>query len=72
MMPGAPEMLIILVLVLVLFGAGRPPEVFKALGQGVKSFRDAQNEDPEAPTRELEDKNPVASATEVPAQNAKS
>lgn len=47
---GFWELAVILVIVLVLFGAGRLPEVFSALGQGVKKFREAQLEDPPAPT----------------------
>jgi len=43
---GATELMIILAIVLILFGAGRLPQVFKSLGEGLKSFRDAQNPDP--------------------------
>jgi len=41
---GAPELIIILVIVLVIFGASRLPGLFKALGQGVKEFRDASKD----------------------------
>jgi sec-independent protein translocase protein TatA len=44
MLPGFPEMSIILVLVLILFGAGKLPEVFASIGDGVKRFRSAQDE----------------------------
>ena len=44
MFPGFPEMSIILILVLILFGAGKLPEVFASLGDGVKRFRSAQDE----------------------------
>ncbi|MBI3521795.1 MAG: twin-arginine translocase TatA/TatE family subunit [Chloroflexi bacterium] len=37
---GGPEMLIILVVVLIVFGAGKLPDVFGQLGRGVRSFRD--------------------------------
>ena len=43
MFPGFPEMSIILILVLVLFGAGKLSEVFASLGDGVKQFRSAQD-----------------------------
>jgi sec-independent protein translocase protein TatA len=36
---GTPELLIILLVVLLLFGAKRLPEVAKGLGQSVKEFR---------------------------------
>jgi sec-independent protein translocase protein TatA len=38
---GAPELIIILVIVLVIFGAGRLPQVLGSLGKGVKEFREA-------------------------------
>jgi sec-independent protein translocase protein TatA len=45
---GATELALILVIVLVLFGAGRLPQVFESLGKAVRSFRDAQREPVEA------------------------
>jgi sec-independent protein translocase protein TatA len=38
---GAPELILILIIVLVVFGAGRLPQVFSSLGKGVREFRDA-------------------------------
>lgn len=43
-----PELLIILVIVLVFFGAGKLPSVFRQLGSGMKAFKDAQKDEPEA------------------------
>ena len=37
---GLPELIIILVIVLVLFGAGRIPAVMRDLGKGVSSFKE--------------------------------
>lgn len=37
---GLPELVIVLVIVLVLFGAGRIPAVMKDLGKGVYSFKE--------------------------------
>jgi sec-independent protein translocase protein TatA len=48
---GAPELMIILVLVLILFGAGRLPAVFEQFGKGIRAFRDAQKEEPIDVTR---------------------
>jgi sec-independent protein translocase protein TatA len=36
---GSTELIIILVLVLVIFGAGKLPEIGGALGKGIRSFR---------------------------------
>ncbi len=38
---GTTELIIILVIVLVIFGAGRLPEVGGALGKGIRNFRRA-------------------------------
>jgi sec-independent protein translocase protein TatA len=36
---GSTELIIILVLVLVIFGAGKLPEIGGALGKGIRSFK---------------------------------
>lgn len=41
---GWPELIIILVIVLVVFGASRVPEVGRALGKGIKEFRSSVTE----------------------------
>jgi sec-independent protein translocase protein TatA len=41
---GMGELVIILVIVLLLFGAKRLPEVAKGLGKSLKSFKDGMNE----------------------------
>ncbi len=38
------HLFIVLLIVLVVFGAGKLPTVMKDLGRGVKSFKDAMNE----------------------------
>jgi sec-independent protein translocase protein TatA len=37
---GLPELLIILVIVVVIFGASRLPQLGKGLGEGISNFRD--------------------------------
>ncbi|MCB9138506.1 MAG: twin-arginine translocase TatA/TatE family subunit [Caldilineaceae bacterium] len=37
--PGVGELLIILVIVAMLFGVGKLPEVFGAVGKGIREFR---------------------------------
>lgn len=46
-MPGLPEMLIILVIILMLFGVGKLPRVLSQMGKGVKAFKDGMNTDGE-------------------------
>ena len=41
---GAPELLIILVVVLVLFGGAKLPKLARSLGQAQKEFRSGQDE----------------------------
>lgn len=44
---GIGELIVVLVIVLVVFGAGRLPEVMGSLGQGVQSFKRGLREPPE-------------------------
>ncbi|HEX2186323.1 MAG TPA: twin-arginine translocase TatA/TatE family subunit [Chloroflexota bacterium] len=41
---GGPELIIVLAIVLIVFGAGRLPSVMKDLGTGVREFRRAQHD----------------------------
>lgn len=41
---GAGQLLIILVIILVLFGVGKLPQVMSDLGKGLKSFRDGMKD----------------------------
>jgi sec-independent protein translocase protein TatA len=43
---GAPELIIILLIVVVLFGAGRLSEIGGAFGRGVREFRKATRDEP--------------------------
>ncbi len=40
---GAPEIILIIIAILILFGGRKIPELMKGLGQGVKEFKDASN-----------------------------
>ena len=44
--PGPWELGIILLVVLIFFGAGQLPQVFRAMGEGVKAFKDGQRDTP--------------------------
>ncbi|MCK4321217.1 twin-arginine translocase TatA/TatE family subunit [candidate division WOR-3 bacterium] len=56
---GWPEIIIILVIALLLFGAKRLPEVGKSLGKAIrefrKSFREISEDFEEEPTKEKEE-----------------
>ncbi|MDQ3777894.1 MAG: twin-arginine translocase TatA/TatE family subunit [Actinomycetota bacterium] len=61
---GIPEVLIFLVVVLLLFGASRVPEIGRSLGRGMREFKDAVTgrDDERAPSlpRAPEDEERVA------------
>lgn len=41
---GLPELLVILVIVVLVFGAGKIPQLGKGLGEGIKNFKDAMRQ----------------------------
>ena len=41
---GWPELIILLVVVLIIFGPGKLPDIGKAVGKGIKEFRRASND----------------------------
>jgi sec-independent protein translocase protein TatA len=47
---GGPELVLILVVVLIVFGAGRLPEVFGQLGKGVRTFREESSKADASPS----------------------
>jgi len=38
---GMPELIIILVIIVIIFGAGKLPEIGSGLGKGIKNFKEA-------------------------------
>ena len=55
-MPSMPELLIILTIVLLLFGAKKIPELAKGLGGGIRNFKKAMKEDEEEITTQKNEK----------------
>jgi len=47
-MPSMPELLVILTIVVLLFGAKKIPELAKGIGRGIKDFKGAMKEDEES------------------------
>lgn len=64
---GAPEIILILAVVLLLFGGKKIPELMKGLGKGVKEFKDASNE----PTSTTTTNNPSTTTTTVERRDEK-
>jgi sec-independent protein translocase protein TatA len=42
---GIPELIIILVIILLLFGASRLPEIGRGLGKGIKNFKESTRDE---------------------------
>jgi sec-independent protein translocase protein TatA len=59
---GGGQILLILVLILIFFGARRIPELAKGLGQGIKEFKKATREVTDEIQNATEDRNPVPPA----------
>jgi sec-independent protein translocase protein TatA len=41
---GIPELLIILAIIILIFGANRLPEIGRGIGRGIRNFKDATKE----------------------------
>lgn len=77
--PGPFELVLILVVVLILFGAGRLPQVFESFGKGIRAFREASNDTGSedkaievSSKPELDSGSKVAEAEEVKAESVHS
>ncbi len=54
---GMPELIIILVIILIIFGAGKLPEIGAGMGKAIKSFKSATAEDDKKDTDKIEEDN---------------
>ena len=48
-LPGMGELVVVLIIILVLFGASRVPEIAKAFGKGIKEFKKSVKDDESDP-----------------------
>jgi sec-independent protein translocase protein TatA len=44
---GMPELIVILVIILIIFGAGKLPQIGEGLGKGIRNFKKATTKEPE-------------------------
>lgn len=42
---GMPELIVILVIIVVIFGAGKLPEIGSGIGKGIKNFKEATSQE---------------------------
>jgi sec-independent protein translocase protein TatA len=52
--PSGPELLIIVFIILLLFGAKRLPELAQGLGKGIREFKNATKDEPKSPASKSE------------------
>lgn len=62
--PGGSELIVVLVIILLLFGAKRIPELAKGLGSGVREFKKGTRDEPEVEKTDEEKKEEELSAAE--------
>ena len=53
---GAPEIILIVVALLLLFGGKKIPELMRGLGRGVKEFKEGKDGDDTGPVKENDSK----------------
>ena len=53
---GMPELVVVLVIIMIVFGAGKLPEIGAGIGKGIRNFKKAVS-DEEPKTDRIEDKN---------------
>ena len=63
---GGWELVIILVIILIIFGVGKLPQVGSALGKGISEFRKAKSGEDEQPTKD--DKGVIQTTNAEPKQ----
>ena len=45
---GMPELIVILVIIVIIFGAGKLPEIGSGIGKSIKNFKDATKKEEES------------------------
>jgi sec-independent protein translocase protein TatA len=53
---GMPELIIILVIILIIFGAGKLPEIGAGMGKAIKNFKGATKEEEGKEPEKIEEK----------------
>ena len=64
-MPSMPELLIILAIVVLLFGAKKIPDLAKGIGKGIKDFKQAVKEDETEEKKEIASKEETSTETKI-------
>ena len=54
---GMPELIIILVIILIIFGAGKLPEIGAGMGKAIKNFKGATSDSEEKEPEKIKENN---------------
>ena len=49
---GLPELVIVLIIIILIFGANRLPEIGRGIGKGIRNFKDATRDNPNTNDRQ--------------------
>ncbi len=61
---GMPELIVILVIIVIIFGAGKLPEIGSGIGKGIKNFKEAtKQQEEEEKKKKLDDEEKPDSTT---------
>ncbi len=52
---GMPELIIILIIILIIFGAGKLPEIGAGMGKAIRNFKGATSEPEKKETEKIKD-----------------
>ena len=63
--PSMPELLVILAIVVLLFGAKKIPDLAKGVGKGIKDFKQAMKEDESEEKKEIEEKKTASTEAKI-------
>lgn len=55
---GMPELIVILVIIVIIFGAGKLPEIGSGIGKGIKNFKEATKKEEKPKKLDSEDEKP--------------
>ena len=52
---GMPELIVVLVIIMIVFGAGKLPEIGSGIGKGIRNFKKSVSSDDDASAEQIED-----------------
>ncbi len=52
---GMPELIVILVIIVIIFGAGKLPEIGSGIGKGIKNFKEATKQQEDKSAKKIDD-----------------